>query len=427
MPEPGDPDVGIFSGNAFLNKDGVPMLCWFGIDAGVCVATAQDDDLIEWKKHTSNPIIPIPKEGEPGHGVYKVWDPYLWLEGDTYYCLLGGNVLPNGEDTLYLCKSTDMVNWKPMHPFYEADPSWTVPGEDCSCPDFFKLGNKHVLMCISHKVGGRCYIGHYEKERFYPEQHVRMNWPGGNFFAPESLEDDRGRRIFWAWVTDPRFITTQQATGSGVQSLPRVLSLDEDGNVAIEPVKELETLRRNHRTLEGFTLADGEEVALQSIEGDCLELIVEIEPGEAREVGLKVRCSPGGEEETGIWYDTQLAKLVMDMSKSTLRKDVAYTECPLDTGGIRRLSDVKNPRTTVEAPFALREGETLKLRVFLDKPMIEAFANGRQCLTQQVFPERKDSLLVKVWAKGGSAMVRSVRAWNLEPAQFVNEKPGRVD
>ena len=42
-PRPGDPDRGIFSGNAFVNKNGVPMLCWFGIDAGVCVATAQDD------------------------------------------------------------------------------------------------------------------------------------------------------------------------------------------------------------------------------------------------------------------------------------------------------------------------------------------------------------------------------------------------
>ena len=62
--------------------------------AGVCVATAEDDDLIRWKKHPRNPIVPMPRPGQPGHGVYTVWDPYLWLEGDTYYCLLGGNTLP---------------------------------------------------------------------------------------------------------------------------------------------------------------------------------------------------------------------------------------------------------------------------------------------------------------------------------------------
>ena len=71
-------------------------------------------------------------------------------------------------------------------------------------------------MCISHMVGARCYVGRYEKEKFYPEQHVRMNWPGGTCFAPESLVDAKGRRIFWAWVIDPRLKATKDATGSGV-------------------------------------------------------------------------------------------------------------------------------------------------------------------------------------------------------------------
>ena len=68
-PESGDADVGTFSGNAFVNREGKPMLCWFGIGAGVCVATAEDDELIRWKKHPNNPIIPIPKPGEPGDGL----------------------------------------------------------------------------------------------------------------------------------------------------------------------------------------------------------------------------------------------------------------------------------------------------------------------------------------------------------------------
>ena len=100
VPRPGDPDKGIYSGNAFLSKNGEPMLCWFGIDAGVCVATAADDELIRWEKHPANPTIPVRKDG----GI-RVWDPYLWLEDDTYICLLGGNKLPNGKDTLHACTS----------------------------------------------------------------------------------------------------------------------------------------------------------------------------------------------------------------------------------------------------------------------------------------------------------------------------------
>jgi sucrose-6-phosphate hydrolase SacC (GH32 family) len=426
VPDPGDPDVGIFSGNAFLNKDGVPMLCWFGINAGVCVATAQDDELIRWKKHPRNPIVPIPKPGQPGHGVYTVWDPYLWLEGDTYYCLLGGNALKNGKDTLFMLKSPDLANWTPLHPLYEhPDLSWTTPGEDCSCPDFFKLGNRHALLCISHKVGGRIYLGTFKNERFYPERHIRMNWPGGQFFAPESLVDGKGRRIIWAWVTDPRTFPTQQATGSGVQSLPRVLSLASDGTLQIRPAEELQTLRRNHRMRTEIPLQADAERTLEEVRGDTLELAVEIDPGNAKEIVLAVRCSPDGTEATEIRYRVRSQELGLDMRRSTLRNDVVYTQGPLDTGGIFRKIDYPHPKPTVEAPFSLGPGERLKLRVFLDKPMLEVFANDRQCITQQVFPSRKDSLGVKFLARGGSATVRSLEAWDLAPARFVDQKGRR--
>lgn len=418
-PDPGDADTGTFSGNAFINKDGVPMLCWFGIDAGVCVATAQDDDLIQWEKHPGNPVIPIPKEGQPGHGVYTVWDPYLWLEGDTYNCLLGGNSLPNKKDTLYLCTSPDMVNWTPVGPFYEhPDLSWTTDGEDCSCPDFFKLGNKHALLCISHKVGARVYIGRFEDNAFFPEQHVRMNWPGGAFFAPESLIDAKGRRIFWAWVVDPRMMSTQRATGSGFQSLPRVLSLAADGGVQIEPVVELNALREEHRAEDAIEVAADSEVLLKNIGGDCAEMAFTINPGDAAEAGVKVRCSPDGKEETGIWYDAAAKLLKIDMAKSSLREDVRYGNGPLDGYG----ENTKNLRTAVEAPFELRPGELLELRVFLDGPMLEVFANNRQCVTQLIYPSSKQASGVKVAAKGGKVSVQRAEMWKMAPAKFIDKR-----
>jgi beta-fructofuranosidase len=434
VPGPNDPDRGIFSGNAFINKDGVPMLCWFGIDAGVCVATAADDGLIQWDKHPANPIIPIPGAGEPNHGLYNVWDPYLWLEGDTYYCLLGGNKLADGEDTLYLLKSPDLVQWTPLHPFYEANPAWTVAGEDCSCPDFFRLGDKHVLLSISHSVGSRCYVGRFEDERFHPEQHIRMNWPGANFFAPESLQAPDGRRIFWGWVTDPRLISSQVATGSGFQSLPRVLSLSGDDQIEIKPAVELESLRRGHHEFTDITLPDGRDITLDDVAGDTLELYVEIDPngagrsnqvnaGGAREVGVKIRCSPDGQEETIIMYDPVSNLLKLDVSHSTLRDDVVYRFHPLDTGALWDLRNgAAHRRSVVEAPLTLDATEPLRLRIFLDKAMLEVFANDRQCITQQIYPSRADSLLVKAFSLGGEARINTVNAWAMAPAQFVNDK-----
>jgi len=417
-PMPGDPDKGIFSGNAFVNKDGVPMLCWFGVESGVCVATALDDDLIRWQKHPKNPVIPMPKEGEPGFGVYTVWDPYLWLEGDTYMCLLGGNRLPIDRDTLYLCTSPDLVNWAPRGPFYEGDPAWRRPDEDCSCPDFFRLGDKHVLMCISHSIGARMYIGGFAGEVFRPEQHVRMNWPGGMFFAPESLEDAKGRRIFWAWVTDPRVGPAQQATGSGFQSLPRVLALDADGTPRITPAKELERLRDDHRRRRGIAIGADAEVTLDGIAGLHLELALEIDPGQAAQVGLKVRCSPDGQEQTAVWCDIAKNVVRVDMSRSTLRTDVTYGSPPFTSYGLQKASDNPHAYTEFEAPLALAAGELIRLRAFIDGPMLEVFANDRQCVTQVVFPQRADSLGIRLCATGGAATVSRLDAWEMRPLEF---------
>ena len=423
VPEPTDPDKGIFSGNAFVNREGRPMLCWFGIDAGVCVATAEDDDLIVWKKHPKNPIVPMPKPGQPGHSVYTVWDPFLWLEGDDYVCLLGGNKLPNGKDTLYTCKSKDLVTWEALHPFFEhPDLSWTTDGEDCSCPDFFSLNGRHVLLCISHKVGARIYVGRFDKAstKFFPERHVRMNWPGGTFFAPESLVDLQGRRIFWAWVTDPRSMTTQRATGSGFQSMPRVLALAEDGAARITPAVELEALRRARQTIGETALLAGGEVTLDGVRGDVMEFSLEIDPQEAKEVGVKVRCSPDGGEETSIVFHRAAKRLSIDMSRSTTRRDVKYSAGPLDGYGSHR-----DPRKSVDAPFELAPGETLKLRIFLDKPLLEVFANDRQCVTQQIFPASRQALGVRAFATGGTGKILRGEAWELAPAKFIDARGRR--
>ena len=413
---PGEPDGGTFSGNAFISKEGKPMLCWFGIDAGVCIAEAEDDSLIRCKKHPKNHVIPMSDK-------YRVWDPFIWLEGDTYYCLLGGNTLPNGKDTLYAMKSSDLVHWTPMGPFYEhPDLAWTQAGEDCSCPDFFKLGNKRVLMCISHKVGARIYIGRFENEKFMPERHIRMNWPGGTFFAPESLEDNQGRRIFWAWVMDPRLASVKNATGSGAMSLPRVLSLDADGSPQITPAQELQSLRRNPRSIPNTPLKADADTAIPNVQGDSLELAVEIDPGQAREAGLKVRCSSDGAEETVIVYNAVAKTLKIDMSRSTIRADVSYGVTPLDMAFRNDPRAGEHPQSTVESPLELRPGETLKLRVFLDKPLLEVFANDRQCVTQQIFPASRNAVGIKAFARGGEAILRAGEAWDMAPAKFINEK-----
>ena len=406
---PGDPDRGIFSGNAFVTKDGVPMILYHGVNAGNCVAFAEDDLLTKWKKLPANPIVPMPKKGDPNYGKYDSWDPHGWLEGDTYYAIFGGN--PHTGARAALFKGPDITQLHFTGHFLPDD-HWSQPGEDVSCPDFFPLGNKHVLLCISHMRGARYFIGRWENQRFIPEKHERMNWPGGMFFAPETLLDKKGRRILWAWCMDERPDAVQAASGwSGVMSLPRVLSLDQAGLMQIEPVPELEQLRFNPRKPRMLNLASDQEISLEDISGDGLELLVTMNPSDAREFGVKVRRTPDGAEETAIIYDPVAGLLKIDVSKTTLDPTIRYRSwCitkPQDP------ADASRRVLCQEAPLKLNAGEPLTLRIFLDRSMLEVFANGRQCMTQRLWPTRADALGVSLFSRGGKTVVKSLEAWEM--------------
>jgi beta-fructofuranosidase len=52
--------------------------------------------------------------------------------------------------------------------------------------------------------------------------------------------------------------------------------------------------------------------------------------------------------------------------------------------------------------------------VFVDRSIVEVFANGRQCLTVRAYPEREDSRGVSAFARGGQAQLVSLRAWQME-------------
>jgi len=382
---------GMFSGNCFLNKDGRPTMCYHQVGQGNAMAVALDDDLNEWKKLESNPITPQTKPGDPHHDRYRSWDPYGWLEGDTYYAIFGG-------ERPGLAKSPALEGeWT-----YVGDLlAHTVPGvainEDVSCADFFRLGNRHMLLCISHRLGARYYLGDWKDEQFHPAVHQQMSWIDNLFFAPESLLDDRGRRIMWAWIFDlPQFKMRTDFGWSGTMSLPRVLSLGTDGALRMNPPEEIERLRYNGKTLAHLTVGADDELPLDGIAGNSLELNLELTAPGARQCGVKVCCSPGGEEQTLVYYDAAERRLKVDTTHSSLSDD---------------------PKSVEAGPFALETGEPLRLRVFVDKSVVEVFANGgRQAVMRRIYPTRADSLGVRLFARGGPARVAAFEAWEMMPS-----------
>jgi len=68
------------------------------------------------------------------------------------------------------------------------------------------------------------------------------------------------------------------------------------------------------------------------------------------------------------------------------------------------------------APLDLPKATALQLRIFVDKSVVEVFANDRQAIARRVYPVRKDSLGVVLFANGGTAAFKSVKAWEMAPA-----------
>ena len=53
---------------------------------------------------------------------------------------------------------------------------------------------------------------------------------------------------------------------------------------------------------------------------------------------------------------------------------------------------------------------------------VEVFANGRQCVTQLIYPASKESVGVKAAAKGGKVTVKQAEMWEMGPAAFVDKR-----
>lgn len=367
---------GMFSGGVFITKEGRPAVIYHGLGSGYNqIAIALDDDLEKWTK--PYPMVGLKKDGTKS--AVKYWDPECWLEGDAYYAISGGK-------GAFLFKSSDLKKWEEVGPLLHDE----MPGnlgvnrnEDISCPNMFKIGNKWMLLCISHGMGCRYYLGTFKDERFLPDFHGRMNWRGQEVFAPESLLTPDGRRVMWAWL---------QLRGAkfqgGVQCLPRELSLPADGVLRIKPLKELETLRDEPKDLGKIVLKAGEPAVLPGVSGDALELAVSIAPESAKAVGLRVLCDSGGQGGLNVRYEPQAKTLLLD---------------------------------TLKVPLELPSGEKLDLQVFVDKTLIEVFANDRQAaLAVCAAPKGTHVALL---SEGGDATADNVRCWKMKSAYEEGKKP----
>ena len=414
-PTPGDPDEkGIYSGGAFVNRDGIPTITYYGELCGICIATSGDDMLVNWEKHPANPVIPDPGPADP----YTITgSPCAWIEGDSYYTITGNSsrdtFAGKEPDRAYLFRSNDLVMWEYMHPLYEGG-VYTERGEDCAVPDFFPLGDKHVLLFASHHRGPHCYIGTYSNHKFTPQRHRRFAFGETKFSVRagilnecRTLLDGANRRILFSRMSEGRYGYVQRASGwSGIFALPMVLSLSDDEDLLIDPVEELEILRGDHKQICDMRVASDSTVTLDDVKGDRLELAAVFDWDRVEEFGLAVRCSPDGREQTLIRFNT-------DPNQNNCPEVPTTRELVLDVTRSSSNPDVSN-RESQRCHLELPQGQPLELRVFVDRSVVEVVANRRHYLAKRIYPALSDSLGVQLFARGGDARLRTLDAWRMD-------------
>jgi beta-fructofuranosidase len=360
-PTPGSADGDhVYSGCA-VNDNGTPTLLYTGVVGQTqlpCLATAADHTLDAWVKYPHNPVISAaPEPDVPGFRDHTVWH-----EPDGWHMGVGCGIRGVGGFVAHY-RSSDLRQWVYLGPLCTGRVSET--GEMWECPDFFDLGDKHVLMVSPIPFGKAIYTsGTYQEGKFAPSKWRTLD-NGGALYAPQSMLDGQNRRLMWGWLWETRPEAQFRAAGwAGVMSLPRVLSIGVNGALLQSPAPELRRLRQ----------ASLKE-RIPQLQGDCLEMVVTF-AAKNPDCGVHVRKSPDDTEYTAITYDSSDGSLTIDRSNSSLDMGV-----------------IKDIRTM---PVELSPGEDLQLHIFLDRSVVEVFANDREVMATRVYPTRPDSLGVEV-------------------------------
>ena len=419
-----NPEEKCFSGTTLAEKDRV-IAIYHGIKAGTMVAVSSDPLLLNWKKVTGKAVIPLRRPGDPPLP-YNIFDPCIWKQGDSYYALTAGT-LPNGPGgkrvrAEFLHRSKDLATWEYLHPFLEDD-QYGLVGDDGACPYFWPIGNRHILLHFSHMSGGKYLLGDYDTKR---DKFVVT--AGGDFnhgpvvpagvHAPSACPDGKGG-VIAIFNMNPGKPTRGW---NQIMSLPRRLTLLSKDQLGIEPAGDIESLRGEHRHVEAMTLPANKEVVLEGIAGNAMEIAAEINTKAAPMVEMNVLRSPTGEEVTRIRFFRERG--YRDRSVRGPRASVIS----IDSSRSSALPDVRS-RPPETAHVVLGKNEPLRLRVFIDRSIVEVFAGGKQCAAVRVYPDREDSVGVSLRAQGQDAALISLDAWQMNniygsvPAAAAEKRP----
>jgi beta-fructofuranosidase len=353
-----------------------------------CLATSLDG--INFVKHGA--VIHSP----PQDTIIHFRDPKVWQQDDHWYLIAGARL--GDQPLLPLYRSADLHAWEFM--------SYVSSGNEgdgymWECPDLFRLDGRDVLLYSPQGMPAHGYERLNKFHTGYRVGQIDSQWQfsggpfieldnGHDFYAAQTLVAADGRRLVWAWLDMWESPTPTTAHHwRGMLGLPRELEV-RDERLCVHPARELTGLR--NALLPGTPWwSEAGTRWVTEVQGDLLEIDVHLDLLDCLEghLGVALRCSADGKEQTLLYYDASLKRLILDRDPSG--------------------SHVSGQRSVA---IDSKQGQ-LELRVFLDRSSIEVFdKNGNFTLSSRLYP-KTDSLGVKLIANGTGGRVCIANAWTL--------------
>lgn len=410
-------EVMAFSGSAVVDwsnssgfgKGGKPPLVAFytGYDPVTKIqaqyAAYSNDRGRSWTRFGDRPVLDI--------GSTEFRDPKVfWHAPSERWVML---VVLAVENKLAIYTSTDLRQWDKASEFGPAG----ATGKNWECPDLFELSveggvadeRKWVLginlgdNAVGGGSGGQYFVGDFDGQRFAPDPNwgkapVWMDY-GADFYAAVSWNDipaKDGRRIWIGWANDWRYAQAIPTWPSrGLMSLPRTVALRKTPKgyrITQAPVREVETLRREHRSAKDIRL--GTEPVSLPLEGGAVELQLDIDTGSADQVVFTLTDEQGYRTLIGI--NPTVSELFFDRTRSGPHFHDAFPD-------------------RHNAPVTIKDGR-VKLRLFVDESIVEIYADdGETTLTDRFF-RGGGELRWTAAVRNGSATITSLDSWKMDKA-----------
>ncbi|MGE6300663.1 glycoside hydrolase family 32 protein [Serratia liquefaciens] len=366
----------LYTGHVWLGKEGDDdQVCEVQ-----CLATSEDG--VNFVKH--GPVL-LPPEG-----IQHFRDPKVWRAADRWWMVVGAKENGLGQARLY--RSNDLRDWQFDRVLAGAQSPHQ--GYMWECPDFFPLGEKQVLLFSPQGLTAQGYrnrnrfqsgylLGHWRPDEDFSVTQSFCELDGGHdFYAPQTFTAADGRRMLFAWMDMWESLMPSKPHGwAGALTLPRELTLSCEGNVLMNPARELTALRGEQQSFDAVSVRNQRQVLTDGEQE--LALTLSVAASDAERYGIVIGTA------ARLYVDNQTHRLVLER----------FSEDP----GLCGCRSVPLP-----------EADILSLRVFIDRSSLEVFVNhGEACLTSRIYPT-DGQRSVTLFAEGGLAQFGAAQAWELE-------------